>query len=91
MKLKHRLGFWPPYAVPSSAHGGDIQPGLSDIVISAERQHGAIECIIITLKKPGGSECRSLLNIGPHLLDHAIRMIEQKPKMTLHELGNLDI
>ena len=91
MKLKHRVGFWPPYAVPSSSRGSDVQPELSDIVTGAKRQHGAIECIVIYLKKTDGSQCRSLLAIGPHLLDRAIQMIDQKPEMTLSELGNLDI
>jgi hypothetical protein len=90
MRIKERVPPWPPYVTPEHGKAFD-QAGLRDIVISAKRHNGAIQRIILTLRKSDGSEYQVSLTISEYLLDRAIQMIEKKKNITLYEVGELDI
>jgi hypothetical protein len=89
MRIKDRVPAWPPHATPE--RGKEQVALLKDVVISAKRYSGAIECIILTLQNSNRSEYRVPLMISEHLIDKGVQLIEREPRITLHELGKLDI
>jgi hypothetical protein len=89
MKIRELAQQWPPGV--ANAAGDSIFAEPTDEVLSADRYELGKDHIRVRLRKRNGTEYSVVLTLPDHLYGNALIAIALAKKITLSELGELDV
>jgi hypothetical protein len=89
-KISSLVTRWPPRPTQDEQKKARVDP--DDVVVVAEAVGGSAPShLLVTFRKRNGFQYIAFLPLPAHLIERAVALINRYPRLTVRELGNLQV